>query len=162
MLQAYQDHVESMRAHFRAGDCERFCDDCLLNRSVLRDIALLASEKMHLTLTDRRGHSASWSGTDVAWRGHKILFFVETIPANMGGAASWYSDEYGGYVQFITKLFNNTSMHFGCIACVHCIFGINFAAVGIFPLSASHASIVPSVFPRPCISATERAEYGID
>ena len=158
LLGSYEGQVAQLRVPFSRVDCEKFVDDCLLSSSTLQRIASVGAEKMALTMADGKGHSASWDGPDVLWHGRKVHFMVETIPTGMSGAASWYSQQYGGYVQFITNVTNKLA-HLGCGVFVHCIFGSDFANVGVLPLWQPDA--VSSVIPRTCCTAAERAQFGI-
>lgn len=158
LLDSYQAHVAQFRTPFSRVGCEKFVNDCLLGSTTLHRLSYVGAEKMGLTLADGKGHSASWDGPEVLWQGRKVHFMVETIPVGMSSAASWYSQQYGGYVQFITNVTNKLG-HLGCGVFVHCIFGSDFANVGVLPIWQPDA--VTSVIPRTCCTAEERAQFGI-
>jgi len=113
-IQLFHEHLKRIKTD--APQFSSFIDQYLNDRQVM-DLAIIAAEKMKLTLNDGEQHSFTVGNPPVC-------FWIWTLPVSLNQSKNWIISKYGGYSKWIERSLNSplSEMH-GCTVFCHIVSG---------------------------------------
>jgi hypothetical protein len=158
---AFQEQVAKVASIRGVGE---FAEAYLMDEGLAERVVAIAEENMRLTLADDEGYSVTTRERDI------IMLTVETVPVNSRSAPDWFSDRYGGYVTFQSKVVDDPRFAGeGYKVFIHVVFGVEkrdhggvfYPWVGLGIMPCWGPSLVEWVAPRTCCNESDRQLIGI-
>jgi hypothetical protein len=158
---AYHEQVAKVASIRGVGE---FAETYLMDKDLAERVIDVAEENMLLTLSEDEAYNVTTRERDI------IMLTVETLPVNSKTAPDWFSDRFGSYVTYQSKVVDDPRFASeGYRVFIHVVFGVEkrnkgglfFPWVGLGIMPAWGPTLVEWVAPRTCCNESDRQLIGM-